>query len=88
MLRGTARRVGQGSGENERAQRATHRGAGGGLAGVLGACRGIAGEVQDPWQCHWHARITQAPRVGELEPKTVFLAVSGQFHDLVKRRKN
>ena len=57
------------------------------LGGVLGACRGVAGDVPGPWPCHWHARIAQRPRVGELEPKTVFLGVSGQFHELVKRRK-
>ena len=53
----------------------------GGLGAVLGACRGVAGDVPGPWPCHWHARITQRPRVGELEPKAVFLGVGGQFHE-------
>ena len=52
------------------------------------ACRGVGGDPTGPWPCHWHARITQGRRVGELEPELYFLAVSGQFHDLVKRRKN
>ena len=55
------------------------------IGGVLGACRGVAGDVPGPWPCHWHARISQRRRVGELEPKTVFLGVGGQFHELVKR---
>jgi hypothetical protein len=55
---------------------------------VLWACRGVGGDVRGSWPCHWHARITQRPRVGELKPKTVFLGVGGQFHELVKRRKN
>ena len=33
--------------------------------------------------------IAEGPRVGELEPENcTFQAVSGQFHDLVKRTKN
>ena len=59
----------------------------GGL-GLRCACRGVGGDVPGPWPCHRHARITQRRRVGELEPELYFLAVSGQFHDLVKRRKN
>ena len=55
---------------------------------VLCACRGVGGDVRGSWPCHWHARITQRRRVGELEPESYFLGVSGQFHDLVKRRKN
>ena len=35
-----------------------------------------------------HARIAQGRQVGELEPELYFLAVSGQFHDLVKRTQN
>ena len=62
--------------------------AGGGLGAVLGARRGVGGDARGPWPCHWHARITQRRRVGELEPKTVFLGVGGQFHELVKRTKN
>ena len=46
--------------------------AGGGLGAVLGARRGVGGDARRPWPCHWHARITQGRRVGELEPKTVF----------------
>ena len=46
--------------------------AGGGLGAVLGARRGVGGDARGPWPCHWHARITQRRRVGELEPKTVF----------------
>ena len=33
---------------------------------------GLGGDSPGPWPCHWHARITQRRRVGELEPKTVF----------------
>ena len=44
----------------------------GGLGGFLGARRGVAGDVPCPWLGHRQARITQRPRVGELEPKTVF----------------
>ena len=54
----------------------------------LCACRGVGGDVPGPWPGHRHARITQRRRVGELEPKLYFLAVGGQFHELVKRRKN
>jgi len=55
---------------------------------VLCARRGVLGDPTGPWPCRWHARITQRRRVGELEPKTVFLGVGGQFHELVKRTKN
>ena len=58
------------------------------IGGVLGACRGVGGGVRGPWPCHWHARITQGRRVGELEPESYFLGAGGQFHDLVKRTKN
>ena len=33
---------------------------------VLCACRGVGGDPTGPWPCHWHARITQGRRVGEL----------------------
>ena len=62
--------------------------AGGGLGAMLGARRGVGGDARGPWPCHWHARITQRRRVGELEPELYCLAVGGQFHDLVKRMKN
>ena len=52
------------------------------------ACRGVAGDVPGLWRGRRHARITQRRRVGELEPELYFLGVSGQFHELVKRRKN
>ena len=55
---------------------------------ALCACREVWGDPTGPWSCHWHARITQGRRVGELQPELYFLAVSGQFHDLVERRKN
>ena len=58
------------------------------IGGVLGACRGVGGGVRGPWLCHWHAKITQGRRVGELEPESYFLGAGGQFHVLVKRRKN
>ena len=73
-------------GQNKRAHPRHRREPGGGLGGVLGACGGVGGGVRGPWPCHWHARITQRRRVGELEPEAYFLGVSGQFHDLVKRR--
>ena len=52
------------------------------------ACRGVAGDVPGLWRGRRHARIRQRRRVGELEPELYFLGVSGQFHELVKRRKN
>ena len=75
-------------GHNKRGASGASARAAGRIGGVLGACRRVAGDVPCPWPCHWHARISQRRRVGELEPKTVFLGVSGQFHELVKRRKN
>ena len=54
----------------------------------LCACRGVGGDPPGPWPGHRHARITQGRRVGELQPELYFLAVSGQFHELVKRREN
>ena len=74
-------------GHNKRGASGASARAAGRIGGVLGACRRVAGDVPCPWPCHWHARISQRRRVGELEPKTVFLGVSGQFHELVKRRE-
>ena len=54
----------------------------------LCAFRGVGGDPTGPWTGHRHARITQRRRVGELQLELYFLAVSGQFHELVKRRKN
>ena len=55
---------------------------------VLCACPGVGGDVPGPWPGHRHARITQRRRVGELQPELYFLAVGGQFHELVKRTQN
>ena len=41
---------------------------------------GLGGDSPGPWPCHWHARITQRHRVGELEPKTVFLGYVNAEH--------
>ena len=79
------RRVGQSSGESSGRGGASEHGR---VRVVLCARRGVWGDPTGPWPCHWHARITQGRRVGELEPELYFLAVSGQFHDLVKRTKN
>ena len=65
-----------------------NKAAGAGEVSQLCACRGVGGDSPRPWPCRWHARITQRRRVGELEPKTVFLGVGGQFHELVERTKN
>ena len=54
----------------------------------LCAFRGVGGDPTGPWPGHRHARITQRRRVGELQLELYFLAVSGQFHELVKRREN
>ena len=54
----------------------------------LCAFRGVGGDPTGPWPGHRHARITQRRRVGELQLELYFLAVSGQFHELVKRTKN
>ena len=43
--------------------------------GVLGACRGVAGDVPGRWPGRRHARITQGRHVGELEPELYFLGV-------------
>ena len=56
--------------------------------GVLCARRRVAGDVPGLWRGRRHARITQRRHVGEPEPELYFLGVSGQFHELVKRRKN
>ena len=45
--------------------------------GVLGACRGVAGDVPGRWPGRRHARITQRRHVGELEPELYFLGVGG-----------
>ena len=87
VVHARARRVGRGGGMSGRIPHGRSR-AGGGLGAVLGARRGVGGDARGPWPCHWHARITQRRRVGELEAKLYFLAVGGQFHELVKRRKN
>ena len=60
----------------------------GGLGGTMCMPRGRGRLLQGPWPGHRHARITQRRRVGELQPELYFLAVGGQFHELVKRRKN
>ena len=84
-----ARRVGRGFGGQKQPGRICGIGASRGrIGGVLGAFRGVGGDARGPWPCHWHARITQRRRVGELEPELCFLGVSGEFHELVKRRKN
>ena len=58
------------------------------IGGVLCARRRVAGDVPGLWRGRRHARITQRRHVGEPEPELYFLGVSGQFHELVKRRKN
>ena len=86
---GAERRVGQSSrGKKGVAPLKVGASEHGWLRVVRCACRGVGGDPTGPWPCHWHARITQRPRDGELQPELYFLAVSGQFHDLVKRRKN
>ena len=85
--RGAERRVGQSS--TEYVARAGRVGA----ASTVGweelcAFRGVGGDPTGPWPGHRHARITQRRRVGELQLELYFLAVSGQFHDLVKRTGN
>ena len=87
---GQPRRVGQSSrGITQRAPVRVGASEHGWVRVVLCACRGVGGDSPGPWPAHWHARIAQGPpRVGELQPEFYFLAVSGQFHELVKRRKN
>ena len=48
---------------------------------------GFTASAAKYWPCHWHAKIAQGPRFTEIEPELYLLAVSGQFHDLIKRRK-
>ena len=87
--RSRERRVGQSSrGNRERAPVRVGASEHGWVRVVLCACRGVEGDSPGPWPARWHARIAQGRRVGELQPELYFLAVSGQFHDLVKRRKN
>ena len=74
-------------GQNKRAH-VRHHVSRGRIGGVLGARRGLGGDSPGPWPARWHARITQRPRDGELQPELYILAVNGQFHDLVKRTKN
>ena len=79
------RRVGQSSGEKAAGADASEHGP---VRVVLCARRGVLGDPTGPWPCRWHARLTQRPRDGELQPELYILAVNGQFHDLVKRTKN
>ena len=44
---------------------------------VLCACRGVGGDSPGPWPCHWHARITQGRRVGELRARIVLFSREG-----------
>ena len=86
---GQRRRVGQSSrGITQRAPVRVGASEHGWVRVVLCACRGVGGDPPGPWPARWHARIAQRRRVGELEPELYFLAVSGQFHNLVKRTKN
>ena len=45
------------------------RGEHGWVGVVLCACRGVGGDSPGPWPGHWHARIAQRSRVGELQPE-------------------